>query len=131
MLTVKCVGNNTMYSMQELRLHSVGFILTSLVSSIFSVHSSANLSTNLFLHLQFLWDLQHSHSQLLGLQINPLSHTPLSINSLHSHLHLPSSQRCLLLQTLLLNLRLRLHVSCHSMRLASLVPDTRLNTLTF
>ena len=43
-------------------------------SSIFSVHSSTNLSTNLFLHLQFSkskysptsHDLSHSHSQLLG-----------------------------------------------------------------
>ena len=57
-----------MYSVQELRLHllltelhSVEFILTSLVPSFFfSVHFSAelrstNLSTDLFLHLQFLF----------------------------------------------------------------------------
>ena len=37
---------------------------------------------------------------------NPLSHTPLSINSLHSHLHLSSFQRCLLLQTLAFSLHL-------------------------
>ena len=71
------------------------------------------------------------HSQLLRLQINPLLRTPLSINYLHSHLHLSSFQRSLLLQTLLLNLHLHLHVLCHSMRLVSLFPDTRLNTLTF
>ena len=28
-------------------------------------------------------DLSHSHSQLLGFQINSLSHIPLSVNSLH------------------------------------------------
>ena len=32
-------------------------------------------------------DLSHSNSQLRGYQINPLSHIPLSIKSLHSHLH--------------------------------------------
>ena len=33
-------------------------------------------------------DLSHPHSQLLELQINPLSHLPLPINYLHLHLHL-------------------------------------------
>ena len=51
-------------------------------------------------------DLSHSHSQLLGFQINPLSHIPLSINSLHLHLHLYSFDLCLLLQTLEPNLHL-------------------------
>ena len=50
---------------------------------------------------------------------------------MHSHLHLSSFQCCLLLQTLLINLHLDLHISCYSLRLVSLVPDTRLNTLTF
>ena len=61
MLIKKIIENDTIYSMQELRLrlfstefHSVEVNLTSLVSSIFSVHSSANLFTNLFLHLHFL-----------------------------------------------------------------------------
>ena len=75
--------------------------------------------------------LSHSHSKLLGFQINPLSHTPLSINSLHSHLHLFLFQRCLLLQTLSPNLHSNLQVSCHSIYLVSLVLDIRLNTLTF
>ena len=55
MLIKKIIENKTMYSVQELCLrlfstefHSVGVISTSLVSSIFSVHSSTNLSTNLF-----------------------------------------------------------------------------------
>ena len=39
-------------------------------------------------------DLSHSHSQLLGFQINSLSYIPLSINSLHSHLHLFLFQLC-------------------------------------
>ena len=38
--------------------------------------------------------LSHSHSQFLGFQINLLSQIPLSINTLHSHLHLPLFQRC-------------------------------------
>ena len=92
-----------------------------------------------FLHLQFEWskyslilqDLSHLLSQLLGFQINPLSHTPLSINSLHSHLHLSSFHRCLLLQIILSNLHIHLHDSCHFMCLVSLVIVFKLNTLTF
>ena len=76
-------------------------------------------------------DLLHSDSQLLGFQINPLSHKPLSIHSLHSHLHLSSFQRCLLLQTPASKLYLLLHISCHSMCFVSLVLDIRLNSLTF
>ena len=76
-------------------------------------------------------DLSHSHSQLLGFQLNPLSHIPLSINSLHSDLHLSSFHLCLLLQTLASNLHLHLQVLCHSICLVSLVLDIRLNTLTF
>ena len=45
-------------------------------------------------------DLSHSHSQLLGSQVNLLQHIPLPINSLHLHLHLLLFQSCLLLQTL-------------------------------
>ena len=70
-------------------------------------------------------DLSHLHSQLLGFQIDPLSHIPLSINSL------PSFHFCLLLQTLASNLHLHLHVLRHSVCLVSLVFDIRLNTLTF
>ena len=78
-----------MYNMQE--LHLCIFLPAIFTSSIFSVHSSTNLSTNLFRRFQFLesrysptsHDLSHSHSHLLGFQIYPLSHTPLSINSLH------------------------------------------------
>ena len=71
-----------------------------------------------------------SDSQLLGFQINPLSHSPLSISSLHSHQHLFLFKRCLLLQILAPNLPLHLHDSCHSMCLTSLVFYIRLNTLT-
>ena len=118
MLIVKNIENNTMYNMQELCLHLVELILTKLVSSISSLHFSTNLSTKLFLYLQFSQSkyspisqvLLHSYSQLLGFQINPLSHTPLSINSLQSHLHLFLFQRCLLLQTIASNLHLQLHV---------------------
>ena len=109
-----------MYNIQELHLFLLSLtIFTS--SSLFLSHSSTNLSTNLFLHLQFSQskyspishDLSHSHSQLLGFQINPLSHIPLSINSLHSHLHLFLFHFCLLLQTIASNLHSHLHVSCH------------------
>ena len=125
MLIVKIIENNTMYSVQELHLCILSTELDSAIftSSIFSVHSATNLSTNFFLHLQFSQskyspishDLSHSNLQLLGFQIDPLSHIPLSINSLHSHLHLLPFHRCLLLQTLASNLHLQLHVSCHSM----------------
>ena len=84
MLIVKNIKNKIMYNMQELCLHFVELIFTKLVSLIFSSHSSINLSTNLFLHLQFSeskyspksHDLSHSHSQLLGFQEYPLWHTP-------------------------------------------------------
>ena len=66
------------------------------------------LSVRLFLHLQFTYsnylstshDLSHSHSHILGSQINPSSHLSLSIKSLHSHLHLSLFKRCLSLQPL-------------------------------
>ena len=77
-------------------------------------------------------DLSHSHSQLLGFQINPLSHTPFSIkSSLHAHLHLSSFHVCLLLQTLSVNLQMHLQVSCKIMCLVSLILDIKVNTLTF
>ena len=61
-------------------------------------------------------DLTHSQSQILGFQIYPLSHTPLSIkSSLHSHLHLSLFQICLLLQKAEVNLHTHLQVSCHIM----------------
>ena len=48
---------NTIYTLQELILFSFSFlvrvILANFTSSIVSVHSSINLSTNFFLHLQF------------------------------------------------------------------------------
>ena len=82
---------------------------------------STNESTPFFLHLQFLWSkyfptlhgLLHSQLQLLGFKTNPLSHSCLSTNYLHSHLHLSSFQLCLLLQTLEFNLHSHLQLSCH------------------
>ena len=70
-----------MCSVQELHLYlfssSDRVILASFTSLTVSLHSSTNLSTNFFLHLQFSWsnysatshDLSHSHSQLLGFKI--------------------------------------------------------------
>ena len=139
MLIVKNIENNTMYSVQELHLFLCSFLLAIFISSIFSIHFSVSLSTKFFLHLQFLYsrysptshDLSHSHSHLLGFQINPSSHAPLSINFLHPQQHLSLFQCCLLLQTLASSLHLQLHLSCHFMCLISLVLDIRLNTLTF
>ena len=141
MLTVTIIENKTVYSVHVLHLFLCLFSLAIFISSNFPVHATISLSTN-FLFLFFIQfsqskysptshDLSYSHSQLLGLQINPLSHTPLSINSLHSHLHLSSFQHCLLLQTLASNLHSHLHVSCHSLCLVSLVLYITLNTLTF
>ena len=104
-----------MCNMQE--LHLFLFSLTIFTSWAISLHSSTNLSTNLFLHLQFslsrycITSHDLSHSQLLGFQIYPVSHTLLSINSLHSHRHLSSFQRCLLLQTLATNL---IYIYCYT-----------------
>ena len=143
MSNVKIIENNTMFSMQKRHLYlfspSAKVISAIFTLSIFSVHTSTNLSTNFFLHLQSSYykysptshDLSHSHSQLLGFQIDPLSHTPLSVNYLHSHLHLSSFERSLLLQAFASNLHLHLHVSCHFMCLISLDLDIKLNTLTF
>ena len=84
------------------------FILQSVYQLIFSC-------TYNFRNLDILQHhmIYHSHSQLLGFQINPSSHIPLLINSLHSHLHLSSFQRFLLLQTLFaLTCFMPFYVSC-------------------
>ena len=108
------------------------------ISWIFSQHSSTNLSTKLFLHLQLLLskysrtshDLSHSHSQLLEFKLNLWSHIPFSMNYLHSHLHLSSFHLSLLWQSLGFSLQLLLQVSCHIIYLALLVYEIRLNTVT-
>ena len=143
-LIMRNMANNTMYIVQEFHVfvfNGIAFTVLKIISSpsIFSLHSSTSLLTTLFLHLQYLWSKycfmshgsSHSHSQLIGLKINYLSHIPFSINYLHSHPHLSSFHLCLLLQTLAYNLHLHLQVSCHSMCLVSLVLDIKLNTLTF
>ena len=122
MLTVKAITAKTIQTVQEHKYSFPGSdkaIPANFASSKFSLHSSTNLSTSLFLHLQIsqskysptLHDLSHSHSQLLG--------------------YLSSFQRCLLLQKLLSNLHLHLHVSCSFMCLVSLVLDIRLIKSTF
>ena len=69
-------------------------------------------------------DLSHSHIQLLGFQINPLSHIPFS------HLHLSSFHLCLLLQTAAVNLHMHLQISCHIICLVSVILNIKLNALT-
>ena len=121
---MKNIQNNTLYTIENHHLSLFSFftvMLTNFISSVFSVHSSTSGSTNFFLHLQFEWskysttpqDLSHSHSQLLELKINPLSHTPFLINYLHLHLHLSWFHRCLLLRIILSNLHMHLQVLCH------------------
>ena len=79
-----------------------------------------------------LHDLSHSQLQLLGFQINPLSHIPLSINSLHSHLHLSSFHLCLLLQTLESKSTPEFtSFMSFSMCFVLLANEIKLNTLTF
>ena len=56
--------------------------------------------------------LSHSHEQVLGFQIYPLSHTNLLIkSSLHSHLHLSLFHACLLLQRAEVNLHIHTYKS--------------------
>ena len=122
--------------MHELHLSSF-FSSIFISSSIFSSHSSTNLSINLFLHLHLSQskyssisnDLLHSKSELLGFQVYPLLHAPLSVNYLHLHLYLSLFQYCSVLQTTASNVHSHLHVSCHFMCLISLVLNIRLNTL--
>ena len=96
-----------MYSVQELYSclllsYSPERILASISSSTFSVHPLTDLPTTFFVYLQVPCskyspaspDLSHPHSKSLGFQIDPLSHMPLSTNSLHSHLHLSLFQHC-------------------------------------
>ena len=93
MLTVKNTAIKTTIVHEDLQLflRSNKAISASFTSSTFSVNSLTNLSANFFLHLQFAQskyfptshNLSHSHSQLLGFQINLLPHITLSINSLH------------------------------------------------
>ena len=68
---------------------------------------------------------------IIGFKTNRLSHIPLSINYLHSHLHLSLFQRFLLLKTRASSLNLHLKISYYFMCLVSLVLDIRLNTLIF
>ena len=132
MIINKINHNSNAYCKNYRKYHNVNCIRTALflwsfstgfVSSIFSVHSSTIGSINFFLYLHFEWskyspisqDLSHSHSQTLGLKKYPLSHTPLSINFLHPHLHLSLFQRCFLLQIIGFNLHMHLQDSCHFM----------------
>ena len=60
-----------MYNMQELCLHFFELVLTKLVcSSIFSLHSSTNFSTNLFLHLQFSYLNTHPNHTIYHIHIH-------------------------------------------------------------
>ena len=97
------------------------------------VHSSTNLSSTFFYIYNFHnlnthqnHMIYHIYTQLLGFQAYPLSHAPLSINYLHSHLHLSLFQCCLLLQAIESNLHSHLHLSHHFMCLVALVLDIRL-----
>ena len=148
---MKKTANNAMYSVQEPHnfykhspeLHSMKLHPKSHYKA-FYFHQYFHYILQLIYQLTFFYTynfdnlnilqhhtIYHTHTHnLLGFQINPLPHIPLAINSLHSHLHLPSFHLCLLLQTLASNLHLHAQVLCHSICLVSLVLDIRLNTLT-
>ena len=101
-LIMKNMANNTMYTVQELHIfhnrlkyyykpfhfHRYFHCILQLAYQLvfFGIYNSYSLNT-----LQHHINLSNSHSQLLRLKINLLSHLPLSINSLHSHLHLQVS----------------------------------------
>ena len=76
-----------------------------------------------------LHDVSHSHSYMIGFQVNPLSHLPLLISSLYLHMRLSLFQSCLFLQKLAYNLYLHAQVSCEDTCLATLITEIRLNTL--
>ena len=119
--------------------NSFEVIFAIFTSPIFSLLSSTNLSTNLFLNLQFSWskysptshDLSHSHSQLLGFQINLLAENLYqSIFCIYTSIYLYSNV-VYYYKTFASNLYLHLHVSCHFTCLDSLDLEIKLNTLTF
>ena len=119
-----------MYNVQELHSFLCSFLLLQQFQHILELiyqlifSSTYNLNPIQSKYSPISHDLSHSNSQLLEFQIYPLSHTPLSVNFLHSHRHLSLFQRCLLVQTLASSLHLHLHVSCHFMCLVLLVPAT-------
>ena len=115
----KAMENNFMYIVQKLRIfqdHLKWFYKTSHFLHYFRYILKLIYQIVLFLLLQFSYskysptshDLSHSKSHLLGLQRNPISHLPFSINSLHSCLHLSLFQRILLLKTLEFNFHLKI-----------------------
>ena len=126
MLIAKNIENNTMYNMQELHISLAIF-----TSSIFSVYSSTSLSANYFLHLQFFfsnikWSVAFTFTFTRIPNISFITYT--FINQFFT---IWLFHCCLLLQTLASSLHLHLHVSCHFMRLVSLVLDIRLKALSF
>ena len=137
MLIVKSIENNTMYSMQELHLFLCFFDQLFLLYQYFQCNLQLIYQLIFFYIYSFHSLNTHQRHKIYRIythfrfQIDPLSHTPLLINSLHSHLHLSSFQRCLLLETLAGSLHLHLPVSCHSDCFVLLVLGIRLNTLTF
>ena len=81
-LIILCIlYKNCIFFHNHSKYHCKSFHL----DSVFPLHSSTSWSINFFLHLQFSWskycpmsdDLSHSNSQIIGFQINPLSHLPL------------------------------------------------------
>ena len=121
MVIIKNMQNNTMYTIQELHSFICSFSLSIFITSIFSVHSSTNESINFFSTLTIrIIEIFTNITRFLTFAITntrikkyPSLHTPLSINSLYSHLHLSSFHRCLLSQIILSNLHIHLQVSFH------------------
>ena len=149
MVAMKNIANSSMYIVQEsqtfLKKHSMRshlqfhyeafyfhqysqYILLQLIYQLICFYTYNFYNVNVLQHHMSYYIQAHS---CWDSKKNSLSHITLSINSLHSHLHLSSFHLCLLSQTLASNLHLHLHVLYHSICLVSLVLDIRLNALTF
>ena len=133
MLIIKNMTINTIFwkncitlhnYLQSFYFHQYFHYILQLIYQLFSFDTYNFYNLSILLHHM----IYHVY---IGFQINPLSHIPLSINSLHSHLHLSLLHLLLLLQTLSSSLHLHLEVSCHSICIVSLFLDIRLNTLRF
>ena len=120
--------NHSKYRYRSFRSHQYFHNILQLIYQLIFLYTYNFHNLNILLHHMAT---SYLHLQLLGFQINPFSHIPLSINSLHLYLYFSLLHPCLLLEILASNLNLYLQVSCHSMCLVLLIAGIRLNTLTF
>ena len=145
MLAVKIIENNTMYSVQEqqlcifstelhsMELPSVKAISVIFTSSIFSVDSSINLSTNFFLHLQFSQSEYSPTSQIYHIHTHSYQDSKQILCHIHLYQLILCIHTCIYHHSNVVYYYKRLHIiniytyTFH----AILVLDIKLNTLTF